>query len=142
MAVDQTLTLAHLAIPILGLLIPIIAIVAHYGSRVLADRQRHETIRAFARAGQPVPPELLAESSEPARQRRPASPTSDGGACRVLLPAVVNIGLGAGIAGLFAVMSPGSWLWAIGLVPLALGLSLLLMWWAVRKPSNSPSHTP
>ena len=62
MPADQTLSFAHLAIPLLGLLIPIVAIVAHYLAKAHADRQRHETLREFARAGQPVPPELLVEA--------------------------------------------------------------------------------
>jgi hypothetical protein len=40
--------------------------------------------------------------------------------------------------GMFAVISPGSWLWAIGFVPLGLGLALLLLWRAVRKPQPTP----
>lgn len=135
MPVDQGLSFSHLAIPLLGLSIPIVAIVAHYLARAHADRQRHETLREFARAGQPVPPELLIEpggrqAGRDALAGRPGS--------RVLVPAVVNLGLGIGIAALFAVMSPASWLWAIGLVPLALGLALLLLWLATRKPPSAP----
>lgn len=123
MNTEPTLTLGHLIIPILGLLIPIIAIVAHYGAKAYADRQRHLTIREFARAGQPVPPELLADpqaggATHDAKTRH--------GPPRTLLPGVINIGLGLGLIGLFWVVSPGLWLWAIGLLPLGLGLSLVV----------------
>ena len=135
MAAEQSLTLAHLAIPLLGLLIPLVAIVAHYLTKALADRQRHQTIREFARAGQPVPPELLADV-QPRRSSGGQSTTQ--GRDRVLLPAVVNLGLGLGLTGLFAAMQPGSWLWAIGLVPLGLGAGLLLLWLATRPRPPAP----
>lgn len=133
MPAEQTLTFAHLAIPLLGLLIPIVAIVAHYLTKAHADRQRHETLREFARAGQPVPPELLVEA-----------PGERGGATqkdpqqRILQPALVNLGLGLGLMGLFAAMRPGSWLWAIGLVPLGLGLGLSVLWLVARKQPPTP----
>lgn len=126
MAADSSLTLAHLAIPLLALAIPIVAIVAHYLARVHGERQRHETLRTFARAGLPVPPELLAEA-------QPRAPGVVSGPTRVLASALVNLGLGLGIMGLFLVVAPGGWLWAIGLVPLGLGLGLMLLWQAVRK---------
>lgn len=126
MAADSTLTLAHLAIPLLALAIPIVAIVAHYLAKAHGERQRHETLRTFARAGLPVPPELLAES-----QAR--VPGVVNGPTRVLASALVNLGLGFGIMGLFLVVAPGAWLWAIGLIPLGLGFGLMLLWLAVRK---------
>lgn len=127
MAAEPTLTLAHLAIPLLALSIPVVAIVAHYLAKAYGERQRHETLRAFARAGLPVPPELLVELA-------PRSPGGLGGPARVLGAALVNLGLGVGAMGLFAVLSPGAWLWAIGLVPVGLGLALLV-WWRVVRPA-------
>ena len=125
MSSESTLTLGHLIIPILGLLIPIVAIVAHYAAKAYGDRQRHLSIREFARAGQPVPPELLAEGPTGSDHRNASE--------RNLLSAAVNGGLGLGLMGLFAVVSPGSWLWAIGFVPLCLGLCLLALWAVARK---------
>ena len=49
-----------LLIPVLALSIPIVAIIAHYLGKAYSEWQRHQTIREFVRAGQPVPPELLA----------------------------------------------------------------------------------
>lgn len=130
MSSESTLTLGHLIIPILGLLIPIVAIVAHYAAKAYGDRQRHLSIREFARAGQPVPPELLAEGPTGSDHRNASERNLPS---RVLLPAAVNLGLGLGLMGLFAVVSPGSWLWAIGFVPLCLGLCLLALWAVARK---------
>ncbi len=135
MSAESSLSVAHLIIPVLGLSIPIVAIVAHYLGRAYRDRQRHLTIREFARAGQPVPPELLADPQDGGWQRTPGGEASPH---RVLLPGVVNVGLGLGLMGLFAVMSPGSWLWGIGLVPLGLGLGLLVLWAVVRKQQPGP----
>jgi hypothetical protein len=125
MAAEPTLTFAHLAIPLLALCIPLVAIVAHFLAKAYAERQRHETLREFARAGLPVPPELLAEVQAPSANTP----------LRLLAPALVNLGLGLGIMALFAAVSPGSWLWAIGFVPLGLGAALLLLWFASRKPA-------
>lgn len=131
MTTASILNISHLFIPILGLLIPIIAILAHYLTKAYVSQQRHETIREFVRAGQPVPPELLAEQQDSGWSsgsvREPPNQN------RFLLPAVVNAALGVGLMGLFAVMSPGSWLWAIGLLPLCLGLGLGLLWSVCRQ---------
>lgn len=135
MNADNAPSLGHLIIPVLGLLIPIAAIVAHYLGKAYAERQRHQTIREFARAGQPVPPELLAEPQDDGWQRAQQSQANPN---RILLPGVVNVGLGLGLIGLFVVMSPGSWLWGIGLVPLCLGLALLMLWAFMRKQQPGP----
>jgi Domain of unknown function (DUF6249) len=132
MSAQETLRFTHLIIPVLALLIPIVAIVAHFLAKAQKERQRHQTIRELARAGQPIPPELLADSSDPPVSAERAQLN------RILLPGMVNLGLGLGLVGLFAAMSPGSWLWAIGLVPLFLGLALVLLWWAVRKLKAGP----
>lgn len=135
MTSDGSPSFGHLIIPVLGLLIPIVAIVAHYLAKAHGERQRHLTIREFARAGQPVPPELLIESQNGSWPSRPVRPE---GLNRILVPGVVNVGLGLGLMGLFALMSPGSWLWGIGLVPLNLGLGLLALWAYLRKQQPAP----
>jgi hypothetical protein len=123
----------HLLIPVLGLLIPIVAIVAHHLAKAYGERQRHLTIREYVRAGQPVPPELLADAGDAEALR-----TRHGPGMRLLLPATINLALGLGLMGMFAVISPGSWLWGIGLVPLCLGLGLGLTWAVLRKqPSGA-----
>jgi hypothetical protein len=135
MATENDLSIGHLIIPILGLLIPIVAVLAHYLSKAHSEYLRHQTIREFARAGQPVPPELLAQSQAGDWQR---SPHGNSHPNRILLPAAINVGLGLGLIGMFAVMSPGAWLWAIGLVPLGLGSGLLLLWAFLRRQQPGP----
>jgi len=124
-----------LLIPILSLLIPIVAILGHYLSRAHSERQRHETIRELARAGLPIPPELLAEPTDDGwqRARRDGSTPSN----RILIPALVNIGIGLGLMGMFATMMPGAWLWSIGLLPLCIGAALALYWQFERKQQAS-----
>jgi hypothetical protein len=133
MSTENALSIGHLIIPILGMLIPIVAIVVHYLSKAHSEYLRHQSIREFARAGQPVPPELLAETHAGDWQRTQPGKADPN---RILLPAAINIGLGLGLMGMFAVMSPGSWLWAIGFVPLGLGLGLLLLWAFLRRQQS------
>ncbi|MBV8036926.1 MAG: hypothetical protein JOY88_17935 [Pelomonas sp.] len=124
-----------LFIPILAMFIPIIAILSHYIGKAHSERQRHETIRELARAGQPIPPELLADvqDSDWRRARRDqANPN------RILVPAVINIGVGLGLMGMFSLMMPGAWLWSIGLLPLFIGIGLVLYWAVERKQPQQP----
>jgi Domain of unknown function (DUF6249) len=125
----------HLVIPVLGLLVPIVAIVAHYASKAYSERQRHLTIRELARNGLPIPPELLVDAADGDAFRARRGPA---GANRILLPGAINIGLGLGLMGLFAVMQPDSWLWGLGLLPLCLGLVLVALWLVVRKQPTAP----
>lgn len=124
-----------LLIPILALLIPIVAIVAHHIGKAHGERQRHETMRELIKAGQPIPPELLADAQDSdwyRTRRNHANPN------RSLVPAVINIATGLGLMGMFAVMKPGAWLWAIGLIPLCLGLGLMVLWAVERKQPPQP----
>lgn len=132
---DHIEVISPLLIPILALLIPIVAIVAHYMGKAHGERQRHETIRELARAGQPIPPELLADvqDSDWHRARRDqANPN------RILVPALINIGVGLGLMGMFSTMMPGAWLWSIGLLPLFIGAGLVLYWGVERKQPKQP----
>ncbi len=119
-----------LTIPLVALMIPLVAIVSHYLGKAHSERQRHETIREIARAGQPIPPELLAETLDSdwhVGRRRPASPN------RMLVPALINIAIGLGLMGMFSLMAPGVWLWSIGLLPLFVGVALGIYWVFERK---------
>ena len=129
--------ISPLLIPILALLIPIVAIVAHYVGRAHSERQRHETIRELARAGQPIPPELLndVQDLDWQRSRREAASPN-----RILVPALINIGIGVGLMGMFAAMMPGYWLWSIGLLPLCIGLALVAYWKFERN--HQSTHQP
>ena len=124
-----------LLIPILGLMIPIVAILAHYISKNNRERERHATIRELARAGLPVPPELLGNlrdfKDSDYADSKARSPSGN------LRGAVVNLSVGLGLMGMFYVMRPESWLWAIGLIPTCLGVGLLLLWWIERRPATS-----
>jgi hypothetical protein len=127
-----------LAIPILSLIVPMVAVVAHYLYKAYAQRQRHMTLREFVReygrTGQPIPPELLAELQEGNAPGARAAPDPN----RILLPGVINIGLGIGLMGMFFAMNPNLWLWAIGLIPLFLGMGLIVLWAFLRKQTDRP----
>ena len=119
-----------LLIPLMGMLIPIVAIAGYYINKSSKDRLRHETIRELIKAGQPIPPELLATDDVPA-EKSPSNPN------RSLTPGVTNVAVGLGLMGMFALMRPGSWLWGIGLIPFCLGMGFLLLWSIERKQASS-----
>ena len=127
---------ALLLTAILALLIPIVAIVLHYRGKAHSERLRHETIRELIRAGQPIPPELLedAQDSDWHRARREQAHNPN----RILIPVVINVAAGLGLMAMFAAMSWGSWLWAIGLLPLFFGLGLAV-YWAIERKQQQPS---
>lgn len=117
-------------IPIVALLIPIVAIVAHYVGKASRERAIHETVRQLSAAGQPIPPQLLDGSAF----RSDEAPSSNKNHPLYHLRAgAINLAVGLGLAGMFFVMRPNSWLWAIGLIPLCLGLAFLLLWQYERK---------
>ncbi|MBB5205681.1 putative membrane protein [Inhella inkyongensis] len=123
----DTLELRHILpflIPIVALLIPIVAIIAYYVNKTRHEEAVHETVRRLSAAGQPIPPQLLDGSAF--RGEDSASPRNT--ATTQLRSGVINLAAGLGLMGMFAVMRPGSWLWAIGLVPVCLGLGFLLLW--------------
>lgn len=135
MFTDHFQVVSPLLIPILALFIPIVAILAHYLGKAHSERQRHETIRELARAGQPIPPELLADVQDSDWHRAKRSEANPN---RILIPAVINVSVGLGLMGMFTAMSPGSWLWTIGLLPLFFGLGLVLYWSVERKRLPRP----
>ncbi|MFG6465999.1 DUF6249 domain-containing protein [Roseateles sp. BYS87W] len=122
--------LGPLLIPILALCIPIVAIVAHYTGRANSERLRHETIRELARAGQPIPPELLTDLQDTDLQRAKRDQANPN---RILVPALINMAVGAGLMVMFSLMMPGAWLWSIGLLPLLIGAALGVYWHFERK---------
>ena len=149
MTFDLFPSISPLMIPILALMIPIVAIVGHYLRQAFNERQRHETIREFVRAGQPVPPELLAVEPQEnewhgalqdnelrGARRNGASPN------RILVPAVINVSIGLGLMAMFTAMMPGVWLWSIGLLPLFVGLGLALFWAVERNHLAQQTQPP
>ena len=123
----DTFELRHIMpflIPIVGMLIPIVAIIAYYINKTRREEAIHETVRRLSAAGQPIPPQLLDGSafrSDDNAQPRNAAATQ-------LRSGVINLAVGLGLMGMFAVMRPGSWIWALGMVPVCLGLGFLLLW--------------
>lgn len=118
-------------IPILALMIPIVAILAHYMAKSRRDQAIQETVREIVRAGQPIPPELLRgadfKDSDYEEQRERKNRNAG------LTAGVINLSAGLGLMGMFALMRPGSWLWGIGLIPFCLGVGLVLLWNFERK---------
>ncbi len=115
--------LSPLLIPIIGVCIPIVAIVGGLLYKWNREQMLHETIRQLAAKGQPIPPELLAGRT-PRAGAAPASPAGPA----ALRSGVKLVAVGIGLALMFRVMQPNDWLWAIGMIPLCLGLGYLVLW--------------
>ena len=121
-------------IPIFGMLIPIVAIVSGMIQSRHEKSERYETIRTLARAGQPIPPELLRGLKKGHDQDQ------DGNRPQSLSPRVSNalksgiilISVGAGVSCCLYLLDPGSWLWGAGLIPLFLGFGFLMISWLER----------
>jgi hypothetical protein len=113
-------------IPIVALLIPIVAIGGGLYYRWNRDKLVHETIRLMVEKGQPIPPELLAsENCSPRRISGGLAPRRDPKS--LLRQGLGAIFAGLGLIAMFLVMDHGM-LWAIGMVPFAVGVGLLVAW--------------
>jgi hypothetical protein len=85
----------------------------------------------MVRAGQPIPPEWLADAQYSGWQRARREQANPN---RILVPGIINVSVGLGLMGMFSMMHPGAWLWSIGLIPLLLGLGLRQF--SVRLPQT------
>ncbi|MCX8091443.1 MAG: DUF6249 domain-containing protein [Verrucomicrobiae bacterium] len=101
-----------------AMILGIVALVLR--KRLQQARLLHETIRAMIEKGQPIPPELL----QPPAPRRPRSDLRRG---------LVFLGIGAGLT-IWLAMDGGT-KWALGLIPLLMGVAFLITW-KVEQPKN------
>jgi hypothetical protein len=92
--------------------------------RLKRNKMLHETMRAMIDKGQPIPPELL-QPHEP--KRRPRSDLRRG---------LVLAGIGVGLTVWLAL--DGGNKWALGLIPLLMGLGFLVTW-KVEQNKNGES---
>jgi hypothetical protein len=111
----------------LDVLAPLAFFAAVFGIVALVLRKRlqqarllHETIRMMIDKGQPIPPELL----QPPGPRRPRSDLRRG---------LVLLGIGIGLTVWLAM--DGGTKWALGLIPLLMGVAFLITW-KVERPKN------
>lgn len=131
--------LKHLApflIPVLALLIPIVAIIGGFITKARREQLMHETLRQLSERGQPIPPELLSGSFGAELKNRQDGSWGRNGSLRA---GGINIGVGLGLMAMFVAMDPGGWLWAIGCLPLFIGVAMLLVW---KYEQKSPQTTP
>lgn len=128
----DTLTLLVKLLPaILALLIPIAAIVGGLMMRLRGIQATHETIRRLGEAGQPIPRELLL----------PRDPYGRWTAKHQLHAGAINTGLGFGLMGMFYAIKPTGWVWAIGFIPLSIGVAMLIVW-KVERSADKGSKAP
>lgn len=115
--------LAPFLIPLLALMIPIVAIVGGLVYRSRREELLHETVRQLSERGQSIPPELLDGKLIDAMKTGKSSSRNS-----QLRGGAVNIAAGLGLMVMFWAMKPESWLWAIGCIPLFIGVAMLLVW--------------
>ena len=132
--------LSHLApflIPIVALLIPIVAIISFYISKSRREQLMHETLRQLSERGQTIPPELLSGSfGAELKDRQNSNKNRNAN----LLAGGINVAAGLGLMVMFTAMDRNGWLWAIGCMPLFIGVAMLLVWKYEQKQSP-PSAT-
>lgn len=128
-----------LLIPILALLIPIVAIVAGVSLKWRREQLRHDTIRLLAERGQPIPNELLAGDADAFARAADGHVRGCDFGRHALHRGIMLIAIGGGLALMFWIMEPMSWLWAIGMIPLFLGVGHILIWSLDARQRGNPS---
>jgi hypothetical protein len=123
---DAGTTLKHIApflIPMVALAIPIVAIIWSYRSRMHQSTLLHETIRHLSDHGHPIPQSLLDQLKQlhMPKSERNWSPKSS------MRVGVMHIAVGAALTLFFLAMRPDDWLWAIGVIPLFIGIGLVFI---------------
>jgi hypothetical protein len=122
-------------IPIFGMLIPIVAIISGVIQSRHEKSERYETIRTLARAGQPIPPELLrglrkGQDQDPDDQQ---PQTNSRRMSNSLKSGIILISVGAGIACSLYLFDPSGLSWGAGLIPLFLGVGFIVIY-LIEKP--------
>ena len=119
-------------IPIFGMLIPIVAIISGMIQSRHEKTERYETIRTLARAGQPIPPELLRGLKKNQDDDQPPTASSSR-VSHALKSGIILISVGAGVSCCLYLLQPDGWLWGAGLIPLFLGIGFLVIH-QIEKP--------
>ncbi|MEO6921784.1 MAG: DUF6249 domain-containing protein [Collimonas sp.] len=126
-------SLGPLLIPITALCIPIVAIIMGVIAKMRRAELMHETVRQLLAQGKEIPPQLLDGSllSDRVLNGKAGWQSKSG---QVIFGAV-NVGAGLGVMIMFYAMRPDMWLWAIGCIPLFIGIALLAVWKIESKPA-------
>lgn len=113
---------------IFGAPVLIVTMILYFGFS--KSRMTHRTIRMMIEKGQPVPPELLAQPAPAPRQHSDMR--------RGVVLVMVGLGL---MLFLGAVNDWGGGVWALGIIPLLIGVGYLLVWKLERKEHVPPPPT-
>lgn len=97
---------------------PVLIVAAVMFFSYLKSRSLHRTVRMMVEKGQPVPPELFATPGSPLKQRNDLR--------RGVVLSCIGIGLIIFLAGVNGGFGGGEW--AVGVIPLMVGLGYLLVW--------------
>ena len=132
------------SIPLFAMLIPIVAIVGGIVQSIRSEAQRHETIRTLARAGQPIPVELLRRRGQ--QQDDAVGEVIRGELVRPrpnhsLKTAILLLCIGLSLSIFLFMMLPSSWVWGAGLIPTFLGIGYLVIWWIELRSTTGPTPT-
>ena len=115
---------AWIAVPIVGVIFttlfgaPVLIVTTILFFSFLRNRALHRTVRMMVEKGQPVPPEMFAIPGTPAKVRSDLR--------RGIILTMVGLGLVIFLAAVNGGFSGGEW--AVGVIPLMIGLGYLLVW--------------
>jgi Domain of unknown function (DUF6249) len=112
-------------VTLFGAPVLIVAVIMYFGFS--KNRMMHRTIRMMVEKGQPVPPELLAPL--------PSAPPQRSDMRRGVILVMVGLGL------MLFLGAANDWeggAWAVGLIPLLIGVGYLLVWKLERKKDIPP----
>ena len=128
--------------PVLGPLLPVISVLAVFGSPVIIlalffyfrhrrNRMLHETLRTMVEKGVPIPPELLAGGGAALANsfnaaRRGSSDLRNG---------LILIGLGLGVM----LLGSNAGFSKLGLIPLLIGVAMIVAWLIGNRMRNKQS---
>ena len=132
-------------LPIMVMTIPIIAImggitvgiVKTLGRQRLQELARRERIAALERGVDPAQLPALPDFSD-----EPPSPRTFGrGTYGLLIGGLVSMAAGFGLMFMLYLLAPGDEAWAVGAIPIAVGIALVISFWVIPKNGSSRGAT-
>lgn len=130
------------SIPIMAMMIPIIAImggitagiVRTLGRQRLQELARRERIALIERGVDPAQLPALPEYSDELRSPRSFG---RGATYGLMVGGLVTLAAGIGLMTMLYLLSPMEEAWAVGVIPIAIGIALLISFWAIPRNGNN-----
>jgi hypothetical protein len=142
---DTVLPIMVFSIPILAIVGGIVAgIVKTLGRQRLAELAQRERIAAIERgidpAKLPAMPGILDADDDLARLYMTPAERSQKQYQGLMIAGIITLAAGAGFMAFLSILAGGERAWAVGLVPVFVGVALLLSAWLVKPRGNGAGH--